>query len=185
MNIVDIFGRPFGGWLSGLPPVRKFGQSYFLAFFIGCLGLLDIYQRNKKLTKNLAVDRLTMLVPLIINLWERDTACYSIYLSSKNIKFWKKTWDILTLIFKLSFLGLLNLLSGIIIQDYDSFLIWAILFGLIYSLPVSTQIASIAEFTDVKNMNSVLSVNALILLFGVLLAPLVNGALVDITKSYS
>ena len=40
---------------------------------------------------------------------------------------------------------MLNLLSGLIIQDYDSFLIWAILFGLIYSLPVSTQIASIAR----------------------------------------
>ena len=46
------------------------------------------------------------------------------------------------------------------------------------------HISSICEFTDVKNMNSVLSLNALLVMIGVVVGPIVNGMLVDFTGSY-
>ena len=90
MNIVDIIGRPIGGYISGTAFVRKHSQSLFVGIFIGALGIMDLLSRQ-------------------------------------------------------------------IISDFNSFAIWAGIFGLIYALPVSSQMSAICEYTDVKNMNSVLS----------------------------
>jgi len=117
MNIIDIFGRPLGGFVSSTSVIRRRGQSLFLASFIGALALM-------------------------------------------------------------------NLLSGVVITDYSSFMVWSSIFGLVYAMPVSSQMSSICEFTDVKNMNSVLSLNALLVMIGVVVGPIINGMLVDFTGSY-
>jgi len=70
------------------------------------------------------------------------------------------------------------------ITNFPSFAIWAGFFGVFYALPVSSQYSAICEFTDVENINLVLSVNSLMLCGGVLASPIINGALVDYTKSF-
>jgi hypothetical protein len=53
-------------------------------------------------------------------------------------------------------IGLMNIFARQLISDYHSFLVWAACFGLLYALPVSSQMSSLVEFTDVKNTTVVL-----------------------------
>ena len=117
MNVADLIFRTIGGALSSTKTVRRYGQSIFVAIFVGAIGIM-------------------------------------------------------------------NLMSPIIIHDFQSFAVWAAVFGIFYALPVSSQYSSISEFTDVENTNLILSVNSLMLCGGVLVTPIINGALLDYTNSY-
>jgi len=81
-------------------------------------------------------------------------------------------------------LGCMNLLSLIVVNDYASYAAWATVFGLCWGMPVSSQYSAISEFTAPENTTKVLSFNAAIQLFGLIIIPMLNGAIVQRFDSY-
>ena len=53
-------------------------------------------------------------------------------------------------------IGLMNLFSPAIIHDFQSFVIWAFIFGILFAVPIAAQYSAFCEFTEVENMNALL-----------------------------
>ena len=68
-------------------------------------------------------------------------------------------------------LGLLNLASLIVLNDYVSFFIWGICFGICWALPVSSQFSAISEFTSAQNTTEIISFIAASLFVGLFVMP--------------
>jgi len=49
MSIADLIFRPIGGAISGTKFVRKYGQSLFVATFVGAIGMMNILARVQTL----------------------------------------------------------------------------------------------------------------------------------------
>jgi len=76
-------------------------------------------------------------------------------------------------------MAIMNGLAIFTITDFLSYSIWAAIYGVIYAIPVPTTMSCICEFTHVKNMNNVLSINAMVAIGGMFTFPILNGMLID------